>query len=316
MNELLSKMPSEFLRKIKNLYPDNYEQIFETFLNKKKTTFRINYLKTDLVTLRKDLSRNKIRFNELDYPKGGFISKTPLKHIQNVNLYLNGHIYIQNISSMIPAIVLSPEKGQRILDLCAAPGTKTTQIVSLCPEAELYAIEKVRVRFYKLLNNIKIQGAGNYVKAALMDGTLIRRKYPEYFDKILLDAPCSTEGRFLASNPLTFKYWKDKKVKEMVRTQKKLLYSAFFALKEQGELIYSTCTFSPEENEEILDWYLDKFNGKIEMVDIKIPLENSVCGIRRWHNRKYSSQVRLARRILPNDYMEGFFIAKLRKVSD
>ena len=315
MKEIAQKLPNNFLQKMRKLYPERYEQIVETFLEKKTTTFRINYLKTDLVTLRQKLSKRRIRFKELDYPKGAFLCNSPLRQLQDTDIYQDGLIYVQNVSSMIPALVLSPQKGEKILDLCAAPGAKTTQIISLAPEAQIIAIEKARVRFYKLLTNIKVQGAGNHVKVHLLDGTLVRRKFPEYFDKILVDAPCSTEGRFYINNPKTYKYWKDKKVKEMMRKQKKLLHAAFFALKEEGELVYSTCTFSPEEYEGVIDWFLNKFKDKIEILPIEIPLDNVGSPFLRWQDKGYSKDLKNTCRILPNDYMEGFFIARLKKLA-
>jgi len=307
-------LPNNFLQKLRKLYPDRYEEILDTFLQKKITTFRINYLKTDLVTLREKLFRNRIKFKELDYPKGSFLCYSPLAQLQNTDIYQEGFIYVQNASSMIPVLVLSPANNEKILDLCAAPGAKTTQIISLAPEARVIAIEKARIRYYKLLTNIKVQGAGNLVKVYLMDGMWVRKKFPEYFDKILVDAPCSTEGRFYINNPRTYKYWKDKKVKEMMHKQKKLLGAAFFALKEKGELVYSTCTFSPEENEGVIDWFLNKFKDKVQILPIDIPLDNVGPAFLKWQDKRYSKDLKNTRRILPNEFMEGFFIAKLKKI--
>ncbi|MCM8787617.1 MAG: RsmB/NOP family class I SAM-dependent RNA methyltransferase [Candidatus Omnitrophica bacterium] len=314
MREIIYKLPSEFLSKLEKIYPQNYQQILNTFLEKKLTTFRINYLKTNLVDLRKKLLEERISFKELSYPIGAFISNTPLRQLQQRSVYIDGLIYVQNISSMLPVIVLEPQNGEKILDLCAAPGTKTTQIVSLAKEATVTAIEKDRIRYYKLLTNLKIQGA-NSVRTFLLDGIWVRKKFPEYFDKILLDAPCTAEGRFYVNDPHTFKYWKERKVKEMVHKQKKLLYAAFFALKEKGILVYSTCTFSPQENEEVIDWFINKFKDKLEIMPIQIPLKNVVCGLTSWQDKKFSQSLNLCKRILPNEYMEGFFIAKLKKTS-
>lgn len=315
MNELIHRLPNNFLQKLRKLYPDRFEEIVQTFLYKKNTSFRINYLKTDLVSLRENLVKSRVRFQELDFPKGAFLSQTSLRDLQETSLCAEGHIYVQNVSSMIPAILLSPQKEETVLDLCAAPGAKTTQLVSLAPGADIHAVEKSRVRYYKLLNSIKIQGAGNLVKVYLMDGLWVRKKFPEKFDKILVDTPCTTEGRFYVHNPRTYKYWKDRKVKEMVRTQKKLMHAAFFALKENGIMLYSTCTFSPEENEGIIDWFISKFKGKAEVLPVDIPIENVHEGFRRWQDQKFDPAVMLTKRILPNNYMEAFFIAKIKKLS-
>lgn len=314
MKEIVYKLPQEFLAKLKKIYPARFANIANTFINKKSTTFRINYLKTDLLNLRKALVRDKIKFQELNFPKGAFILKTTLRELQKKEVYLEGHIYVQNVSSMLPVICLSPEKGEKILDLCAAPGSKTTQIASLAPEAEIVAIEKNRPRYYKLLANLKTQAA-EFVKVILLDSIWVRKKFPEYFDKILADVPCSSEGRFWVNDPRSFKYWKQKKVKEMVHTQKKLLHSAFFALKENGVLIYSTCTFSPEENEGVIDWFVNKFKDKLEILPLSIPLKNVEDGFVQWKDKKFSSALKLTKRIIPNDVISGFYIAKIRKVS-
>lgn len=312
MKKSVYKLPQPFLDKLKKIYPQEFPLISGTFLKRKKTTFRINYLKTDLTSLRRNLQACHLKCRELPFPKGAFILKSPLRKLQETDIYSQGHIYVQNLSSMLPALSLEPEAGDKILDLCAAPGAKTTQIASLAPSAEIIAIEKVRVRYYKLLNSLKQQGADS-VKAYLLDGTLVRKKFPEQFNKILVDSSCSSEGRFFVHNPKSFKYWKPKKIKEMVSKQKKLLGAAFFALKEEGVIVYSTCTISPEENEEVIDWFINKFNGCLELMPLRIPLPCVRQGKLRWRNKNFSNYLGRAKRIIPTEIMEGFFIAKIKK---
>lgn len=314
MKDLIYKLPHDFLNKLKIIYPQNYVQIANTFFHKKLSTFRINYYRLDLVSLRRELINQRVKSKELSFPQGAFVLKTPLRSFQMSSLYQEGKIYVQNLSSMLPVLILSPQPNDKILDLCSAPGAKTTQIFSLSPQAKIVAIEKIRTRYYKLLANLKNQGADS-VKTFLMDAIWVRKKFPEYFDKILADVPCSAEGRFFIQNPKSYKYWKQLKVKEMAFKQRKLLYAAFHALKEGGELVYSTCTFSPEENEGVIDWFLNKFKGKVEILPIKIPLANAKEGLTHWQEKKYLPILRLSRRIIPDDLMEGFFIAKLKKIS-
>ena len=314
MRDGIYKLPQEFLFKLKNIYPSNFTRVATTFLTKKNTTFRINYLKTDLRTLRKLLVNQRVKCNELTFPKGAFLLKTSLREFQKTEIYKNGLVFVQNLSSMLPVLCLSPENNDRILDLCAAPGAKTTQISSLAPKAEVIAIEKDRPRYYKLLANLKTQGIES-TRVILLDSIWVRKKFPEYFDKILADVPCSSEGRFLTTNPKSFKYWKQRKVKEMMHKQKKLLHSAFLALNEGGTLVYSTCTFSPEENEGVIDWFINKFKEKVEILPIDIPLKNAKEGLSQWGDKKYSSSLRLTRRIIPDEIMEGFFVAKIKKIS-
>lgn len=307
------RLPQEFVQKFKRIYPKHYEKISETFLKKKEPTFRINYGKTDLVNLRKALKDQRVKCKEFPFPEGSFLLKGTIRDFQNTEIYKQGLVYIQSLSSMLVPIVLSPENGDRILDLCAAPGAKTTQIASLAPKAEIIAVEKIRTRYYKLLASLKSQGV-NIERILLIDGIWVRKKFPEYFDKILADVPCSTEGRFLVSNPNTFKYWKQRKVKEMVHKQKKLLHSAFLALKVGGTLVYSTCTFSPEENEGVIDWFIRKFKYKVELIPIDIPLKNAVQGLTSFDGKGFSKELKLTKRIIPNGLMEGFYIAKIKKI--
>jgi len=314
MRPNIYQLPSEFLERLKVIYPSYYYQIYNTFLIKKQQTFRINYLKVNLKSLKEFLHRERIKYKELVWPEGCFILKTTLKVLQASYIYNQGFIYVQNVSSTIPALILSPKKDDKILDLCAAPGAKTTQIASLAgPDSEIIAIEKIRIRYYKLLANLRIQGA-DFVRALLYDGIWVRKKFPEYFHKVLLDAPCSSEGRFYVHNPKSFKYWKYKKVKEMSHKQKRLLVSAIYSLKPQGVLVYSTCTFSPEENEEIVDWALNKFKDNLELLPVEIPLKNITTGLVKWREKKFSHSLKLTSRIIPNEFMEGFFIAKLKKI--
>jgi len=314
MREGIYKLPQEFLLKLKEIYPSSFTGIATTFLTKKNTTFRINLLKTDLEDLKKLLINQRVRHRELSFPGGAFLLNTPLRDFQQTKIYKEGLVYVQNLSSMLPVLCLEPENKDKILDLCAAPGAKTTQISSLAPQAEVIAIEKARPRYYKLLANLKTQGIES-TKVILLDAIWVRKKFPEYFDKILADVPCSSEGRFLVTNSKSFKYWKQRKVKEMVHKQKKLLHSAFLALNEGGTLVYSTCTFSPEENEGVIDWFINKFKEKLEILPIKIPLKNVREGLLRWKDKKFSQSLRLTKRIIPDDTMEGFFVAKIKKIS-
>jgi len=314
MREGIYKLPQEFLHRLKKIYPKDYVKVASTFLKKKDTTFRINYLKTDLNNLRKLLKQERVKYKELQYPPGSFLLKDELRQFQKTNIYKDGLVYVQNLSSMIAPLILGPKEGDKILDLCAAPGAKTTQILSLAPKAQVIAIEKARDRYYKLLANLKTAGVDS-AEVMLLDSIWVRKKFPEEFDKVLADVPCSAEGRFLVTNPKTFKYWKQRKVKEMVHKQKKLLHSAFFALKEGGVLVYSTCTFSPEENEGVIDWFINKFKEKLEIMPINIPLPNAKEGFTRWKDKKFSPFLHLSRRIVPTDLMEGFYLAKIKKIS-
>lgn len=134
-------------------------------------------------------------------------------------------------------------------------------------------------------------------------GEVLGKKYENTFDKVLLDAPCSGEGRFLATDARTYRSWSEKNVKELAKLQKKLLKSAVNALKSNGEVVYSTCTLNREENEEILEWAIKELG--VRVLEFGINIKNAIPAI------SDNKEVEKAIRILPSKETEGFFVAKL-----
>ena len=195
---------------------------------------------------------------------------------------------------MVPPILLSPQSEECILDLGAAPGSKTLQLAELMGnQGSIWAVESVRGRFFRLRDNLARYGAEN-VQTHLADGTRLWRRHPERFDRVLLDAPCSSEGRFRADAPKTYAYWSEKKIAEASRKQRRLCYAAVQCLKPGGVLVYSTCTFAPEENEAIINRVLRQFAGALTVEDIALPFDQCIVGLepvaegRRHLTPKYS----------------------------
>jgi len=134
------------------------------------------------------------------------------------------------------------------------------------------------------------------------------------FDRILVDAPCSSEGRFKIFEEKTYSYWSPQKIKEMAHKQKELLLSASRLLKPGGLLVYSTCTFAPEENEAMMDWFLQKTNNAFRAIKLEnFPILTSRA-VEQWNNKIFDRQVSHCLRVLPHETMEGFFIAKLMRM--
>ncbi len=153
------------------------------------------------------------------------------------------------------------------------------------------------------------------MRAFHQDGTRVWRYRPEHFDRVLLDAPCSTEGRFSTDAPETVAYWSPRKIKEMAHKQRRLFYAAVQCLRPGGVLVYSTCTFAPEENEAVLDKTLRRFGEALRLEPIDLDLENTQPPLTGWRSKAFRHDLSPARRILPTPTMEGFFVAKLRKVT-
>lgn len=315
MKSEVRRLPEAFLERLKQILPTGkFDLIANTFAESKPTTFRVNTLKTNRDTAREKLRAGGFRCENVSwYPAAFILREGRLRDLQQTEMYRKGEIYVQALSSMVPVLVLDPQPGEMILDLTAAPGSKTTQIACFMKnEGRLVANDNNRVRFFKLKANVEMQGARN-VELSLKYGEAIGRQFPNSFDRVLLDAPCSAEGRFDIREPKSFGFWKPGKTEEMARKQKKLFYSAVEALKSGGILVYSTCTYAPEENESVLAWALQKFKDILSLEPVTLPFSNQMRGLLSWRKEIFSPAVKNAVRILPTADMEGFFVAKLKK---
>ncbi len=225
--------------------------------------------------------------------------------------HLLGYFYVQEISSMLSVIALDPEPNDAVLDICASPGSKTTQIAAKIENKGTIIANDVKLdRIAILAANLEKCGVTNSI-ITREDGIQLCEKLAKNnfkFDKILLDAPCSGEGT-LRSSQKTFIMWNPKMIEKFSRMQKKFLATALKCLKVGGTLVYSTCTHAPEENEEVVDFALKNFPVKIE--SINLPLK-SRPGITEWKDEQYNKEVQKCCRIYPQDNdSEGFFVAKL-----
>ena len=229
--------------------------------------------------------------------------------------HLLGYYYVQEISSMLSVLALKPKPNELVLDLAAAPGSKTTQIAAKMENTGTIIANDVSLGRLKILSsNTERCGVTNLIIARKEGSALCRRLQKAGFalDKILVDAPCSGEGT-LRSSPITYKMWNPNTIKTLSRVQKSLVANALEILKPKGELVYSTCTHAPEENEEVVDFVLKNFdNIKIETINLPIKCRN---GLTRWNGQEYDNEVIKSCRIYPQDNdTEGFFLAKFRRI--
>lgn len=208
--------------------------------------------------------------------------------------------------SLVPCIALDAKKEDKILDMCAAPGTKTFVISFLTRnEAHITANDISRLRVKRLKGIVNKYGLS--AEVLNMPG----RKIAGSFSKILLDAPCSGEG-MVNKKEKTFEHWSEKRVRMLAKKQKKLIAHAFELLEWGGTLVYSTCTFSPEENEDVVDFLLSKYkNAKLADIDVNIVHDK---GLTEWDGKKYDSSLAKCFRIYPqHNSTGGFFVAKISK---
>ncbi|MDR3610645.1 MAG: RsmB/NOP family class I SAM-dependent RNA methyltransferase [Ignavibacteriaceae bacterium] len=297
---------------IEYLFGNEAVKSYIDFLNREPVQYiRINTLKTTRERI-SSFFRSNFGIETENIPgmpaalkvmvKSDIISKS-LEHV-------SGEFYIQGLSSMIPPLILSPNEDDIILDLCASPGSKTTGIGELMNnKGTLLANEIQMDRVRTLIFNVDRM---NLVNTGILHfkGELLSKIYNNYFDKLLVDAPCSGLG-IIQKRGEVGSWWNLDKCLNLGELQFKLLMSALKMVKEGGEIVYSTCTMSVEENEMVISKILSKF--PVEVVDIELPVK-SHPGITKYKEETINPQLEKARRILPWEAdSDGFFIVKLKK---
>ncbi|MDO5343984.1 MAG: RsmB/NOP family class I SAM-dependent RNA methyltransferase [Candidatus Saccharibacteria bacterium] len=229
----------------------------------------------------------------------------------------SGRVYIQNAASWLPVLVLEPQAGERILDMCAAPGGKSSHIQAIAQnQAHLVCNDNSRPRLMKLQANLERLGAR--AEFLLADATrLSRRDDIGLFDKILLDAPCSGEGLMTLrpQDAKLFDSWSPAHIRRLSDLQKKLITEAWRLLRPGGTLVYSTCTMAPEENEAVVD-YLLRRQPDAKLAPMSPPeLPNRVPAVAEWNGRTFTHDLSACLRLVPGELTEAFFVAKLRKIT-
>jgi NOL1/NOP2/sun family putative RNA methylase len=309
------RLPPAFLERLSRIVPaDRLDQVLRSFSEPQVTAFRVNTLLAATNDVVAALTSEGLEVRPVAWYADAFTVESHQRpRLMESTAYRENHLYVQNLSSMVPPLVLAPEPGDTVLDLTAAPGSKTLQMACLMnDQGEIAAVELVKGRFFRLKDNVRQHGA-TCVRTFLRNGETVWKVRPEHFDRVLLDAPCSTEGRFREDEPETSAYWSPRKVQEMVRKQRRLIFSAVQSLAVDGVLVYSTCSFAPEENEGIVQFVLDKFGDHVNVEPVEIDAGIRQRGLAGWKGDRFSPAVRGAARILPDRFMEGFFIAKFRK---
>ncbi|MFT4343697.1 MAG: NOL1/NOP2/sun family putative RNA methylase [Candidatus Woesearchaeota archaeon] len=313
----LEPFPNKDLLEIKPKFRERYEKLtdFDTYMEYSlafpRKAIRVNTLKISPEELKERLP-SAWNITPVPWcPEGFWIKHSEgRRDIGNLIEHALGYIYVQEASSMIPPIVLDPQPGEIILDMCSAPGSKTTQIAArMQNKGLLFANDIEGVRLAPLGINLQRMGVTNTV-ITLMYGQHYKRSNI-VFDRILVDAPCSGTGT-ICKSPGTLRMWNPAMVTRIAGTQKKLIDAGFSKLKSGGTLVYSTCSNEPEENEGVINWLLENHpDAYLEKIDI---LAKSSPPILEFNGTSYNPEIAKCLRIWPQDnHTEGFFVAKVRK---
>lgn len=278
-------LPTDFTEKYTDLLAAEAPAFFETFEEEAVAAFRTNPLKESQKKF-----PNKIP--HMDWSYYGKVSGKSPEHV-------TGLVYSQEPAAQIVGQVASPQKGMKVLDLAAAPGGKSTHLLSYLENTGLLVSNEISSKRSKILvENIERFGARNVV-VTNESAERLATVFPAYFDMIVLDAPCSGEGMF-RKDPAAMDYWDKNYPARCAQLQKEILESALTMLAPEGQLIYSTCTWSPEENEEVVTWLLENYD--LELLPIE-KINGMVDGI------GYPETARM----YPHHFKgEGQFVAKFR----
>lgn len=301
---MIYKIPTFLYNLLQKQYGENLTNtIIDGYSLKRPITLRANTLKTNIQNIKDIFDSLGFTYKEVSWYKDALVMENVSEEqIKDLEIYKNGEIYLQSLSSMIPPIILSPKEDENIFDMAAAPGGKTTQMLALSQnKAFITACEKNKIRAERLQYNLNKQGS-NRVNVMIKDARQLDNFFS--FDKILLDAPCSGSGTISIFDKRLESTFTEDLVNRSAKVQSELLKKAITLLKPGHEMIYSTCSILSKENEEILQKFIDMKKIEIFPIDtsifsdailLPVSIEGTLC-------------------ICPTRLYEGFFVARIKKI--
>jgi len=306
------KFKKAFIERYRAILGPEVENFIEYSRKPLTPTIRVNTIKISKKELVERLTAKGWIIEPLPWYELGFWVYKPKYQLGNAIEHRLGYFYMQGPASMIPPLALNPKPGEIVLDMAAAPGSKTTQMAAMMRnQGIIIANDTDLERIVALRGNLQRCGVINVI-VTNMDGRRFGR-LPQKFDKVLLDAPCSGDGT-IRIKPHIAEQWNPKVIKGIAKLQSQLILSAFDCLVDGGELVYSTCTLNPEEDEMVVTYLLEKReNAKI--LDIKIENLKTRPGLTEWDKYEFPEDLKKTLRIYPQDNdTEGFYIARVKKV--
>ena len=296
----------KFVERYKEL--TDFEKFKEYSLSYLRRSIRVNTLKISPEKLIPRLEKKHYKLTKIPFTYLGYYIEGDQLDIGNLPEHALGYFYVQEAASMLPPLALEPKKHEFVLDIAAAPGSKTTQISALMENTGIIIANDINyLRLKPLSINTERCGCKNII-FTISRGQNIKNMQ---FDKILLDAPCSGTGS-IAKSLGTLQIYNTEMIKKLARDQKRLILNAYNLLKPKGTLVYSTCSLEPHENEAVVDHLLKNTDARLKEINIK-NLKRSQA-ILNFEKESYSKEIKKGLRIWPQDNnTEGFFVAKITK---
>ena len=313
----MTTAPTELMERLEALLPEPHLATLQSTTVDKQVSFRLTTLKADPIDTLARLQNDGFAPQPIECIDHAWHIESAKRHeLTHHPAAEGGLIYIMNPSSMLAAQLLAPQPGEEVLDLAAAPGGKSIHLAELMQnQGRLACVEPIKNRFFRLKANLERCGV-DIAQLYQADGRGIGRKVPARFDRVLLDAPCSSEARIRFDDPESWAHWSPRKIKETSKKQRRLLLSALTCVKPGGHVLYSTCSFAPEENEGVVDHAIKRFDGQLDILPITlhqdIPHQN---GLTQWHKHTYHPDCQNSVRILPNTLFDGFFLCLIKRTA-
>ncbi|MDP6692712.1 MAG: RsmB/NOP family class I SAM-dependent RNA methyltransferase [Phycisphaerales bacterium] len=312
-------LPRESVERFRQLFnPDDYISSLISFSQPKPIVFRVNTLRSTVDQVLSEIELSGLVVSPILWcPLGYKLEVGSMRDLQDLKSSKDGCIYIQSASSMTAANAMQVEQGMSVLDMCAAPGSKTTQIAAAMNNTGiLIANDRSRKRLYRLREILQWQNATT-VEVLCGSGERLGKTHADCFDRVLVDVPCSGEGRFRLDRQVRLAKWNVQAIRRLAKMQEQLLISALRCVKVGGRVVYSTCTFSPEENECVLENVLSRISidAKIVTLPTEIMPPTSRCSLKEWSGTTFENNLEGAMRIVPDSTTTGFFVAILERQS-
>lgn len=305
----MKALPSDFSERMKRLLGNDFEKYEKALTEEPVRAFRVN---TDKISLEDFEKINIFGKEKIPYVENGFY--LDYDKIGNHPYHHAGLIYVQEPGAMAPAECVDIKPEWKILDMCAAPGGKSTQLKNKLGEnGVLVSNEIIPSRCRILTGNVERLGLKNTVTTC-MDSKRLAAIFPKTFDLIMVDAPCSGEGMF-RKEEIAIDEWSADNVEMCAHRQKEILENAVSALKDGGYIIYATCTFSLEENEMVIDWFLEN-HPDFELLPVKKAVKENTCDGIKFEGCKCEN-INFTRRFYPHKAKgEGQFMAVLKSTAE
>ena len=303
--ERISKTTSMPIWIIKELNKNrNIKEVEEICINlnkKPKINIRVNKLKTSIQEVEKILTEEKIQYNKILEEMPEFLEIEKIKDIENNKFFKKGYFTVQDVSAGLTVKILSPKPNEIVLDVCSAPGGKTTYIAEMMKNKGKIVAGDIYEHRLNLINENCERLGISIVETKQIDGTIFQEDFYQKYDKILLDVPCLGIGVIRRKPDIKWQKTEED-VKEIIKVQENILKNCSRYLKPGGELVYSTCSILKEENEDIIEKFLNETNN-FKIFD----LENEVKEFKKYVTKKGFLSIK------PSEKNDGFFICKLIK---